>query len=162
MPHLSLLGVSGGRHRAKAQGGHLDGDAAGDQVHVLLPGGGDAAAALGAVVLLHEADRLELLHDVADEAPARLLEVLGLDAAGLVAAAELDAQLADAEALADVDLAGDGRGADVVPVAVEGRQLLEARRLDDVDPVGDLELWGFGIWGRGGGEMRRRRRWCSA
>ena len=73
------------------------------------PKAGPPAPAPPTGVLLHEAHGLKLLHDVADQAAAGLLKVLGLAAAGLVAAAELDAQLAHAEALAHVDLARDGR-----------------------------------------------------
>jgi hypothetical protein len=60
-------------------------------------------------VLLHKAEALERLEDVADEAAAALGKVLGLHAAALVESAILDAQLAHTQALADVQLAQQGR-----------------------------------------------------
>ena len=50
------------------QDGQGDGDAAGDQVHVALPAGRQAASALHAGALLHQADGLEVLQDVPDQA----------------------------------------------------------------------------------------------
>lgn len=46
----------------------------------------------------------------------------------------------DSGAGAEVDLAGDGGGADVVPVVSVGGELLEYGSLDHVGPVGELEL----------------------
>lgn len=58
--------------------------------------------------LLQVAEALKLLHDVADEATAGLLEVLWVHALPLVAATKLHAQLAHTEALANVHLAQHG------------------------------------------------------
>jgi hypothetical protein len=45
------------------------------------------------------------------------------------------AEAADADGLAEVDVAGDGGGTDVVPVNVLGRKLLGDAGLDGVDPA---------------------------
>ena len=45
--------------------GERDGDASGNQIHVSLPAGSQAAAAVG--VLLQEADGLKVLQDVPNE-----------------------------------------------------------------------------------------------
>lgn len=63
------------------------------------------------------------------------------DAAGLVPAAVRAAERADAEALAQVHLARERRGARVVPVRVVGGELLVRSRLDDVDPRRELDLF---------------------
>ncbi len=67
--------------------------------------GGDAAAAMGAGVLLHKADGLQLLQDVADEAARGASKVLRDGALALVAPAILPPQCAHTQALLDVDLA---------------------------------------------------------
>ena len=78
----------------------LPGAAARDQVEVALALRRDAPALFGAVgALLDDADRLELLQDVADEAACREGVPLRGAAAGLVAAAVRAAERADAQAL---------------------------------------------------------------
>ena len=79
---------------------HLSGDAPGDQVQVALALRRDAPALLGSVGrLLDDADGLELLQDVADEAARGEGVPLRGAAAGLVAAAIGAAEGADAQAL---------------------------------------------------------------
>lgn len=49
-------------------------------------------------------------------------------------------QSANTDVLAEVDVAGDGGGTDVVPVGVVRSELLAGAGLDKVDPDGDLEF----------------------
>merc|ERR1719502_920283 len=74
-----------------------------------------------------------------DDLPARLREVLRA-AAPALAVAEGLAEAADASALADVDLAHDGRRAHVHPVAVVRAELLAGARLHVLGPLRDVDL----------------------
>lgn len=60
--------------------------------------------------------------------------VRGAVAAVLGSAVNL-AETANTDGLAEVDVAGDGGGADVEPVNVLGRELLGGTSLDGVDPT---------------------------
>lgn len=105
----------------------------GDTVQITLAGLGDAAAAL-LVVLLQDANLLEGLHDLAVDGAGGVDVLGGAGAAVLGGAVDL-AEAADADGLAEVDVAGDGGGADVEPVNVLGRELLGGAGLDGVDPT---------------------------
>jgi hypothetical protein len=61
--------------------------------------------------------------------------VLGRAAAAVLGGAVDLAQTADADGLAEVDVAGDGGGANVEPVNVVRGQLLGGTSLDGVDPT---------------------------
>eukprot|EP00518_Triparma_eleuthera_P009906 CAMPEP_0182477554 /NCGR_PEP_ID=MMETSP1319-20130603/31059_1 /TAXON_ID=172717 /ORGANISM="Bolidomonas pacifica, Strain RCC208" /LENGTH=161 /DNA_ID=CAMNT_0024678801 /DNA_START=30 /DNA_END=515 /DNA_ORIENTATION=- len=131
-------------------------DASGDAVQVLLPDPGDLPP-LGPG-LLNDLHLLKALEDGADEAGVGLAEVLGAGAAAVGAAVPL-LEGADTGAGAKVDLAGDGGGADVVPVVAVGGKLLEDGGLHGVGPVGELELvavlevLGVGLDEIGGGDV---------
>ena len=51
----------------------------------------------------------------------------------------------DADRRSDVDVAGDGGATDEVPILVVGSQLLAHVGLDDVNPLGQLDLAGPAI-----------------
>ena len=53
---------------------------------------------------------------------------------------------ADTGAAAQVDLAGQGGGADIVPVGVHGAHLLEGGGLHQVVPLGQFDLAGLCEW----------------
>lgn len=105
----------------------------GDPVQIPLAGLGDASAAL-LLVLLEDANLLEGLHDLAVDR-ARGVDVLGGARAAVDGGAVHLAEAADADRLAEVDVAGDGGGADVEPVNVLGGELLGDTSLDGVDPT---------------------------
>ena len=113
-----LLGLSGGL---------------GDTVQITLAGLGDAAATL-LLILLEDANLLEGLHDLAVDGAGGVDVLAGARAAVLGGAVDL-AEAANTDSLAQVDVAGDGGGADVVPVNVLGRELLGDASLDGVDPT---------------------------
>ena len=94
---------------------------------------GDATATL-LVVLLQDLDLLKGLHDLAIDAAAGIDVVRRTAAAVLGAAVDL-AETADTDGLPEVDVAGDGGGADVEPVDVLGRHLLCGASLDGVNPT---------------------------
>lgn len=116
-------------------------------VQITLAGLGDAAATL-LLVVLQDADLLEGLHDLAVDGAGGVDVLGGARAAVLGGAVDL-AEAADADGLAGVDEAGDGGGADVVPVRVLGRHLLGGTGLDGVDPTWQ-ELLANLRWGGGG------------
>jgi len=89
-------------------GGH------GDTVQVTLAGLGDAAATL-LLVLLEDTDLLERLHDLAVDGAGGVDVVRWAGTAVLWRAVDLP-EAADTDGLAEVDVAGDGGGADVVPL----------------------------------------------
>lgn len=99
---------------------------------------GDAAAAL-LLVLLKDLDLLEGLHDLAVNAAAGGGVLGGAGAAVLGAAMDL-AEAADTDGLPQVDVTGDGGGADVEPVDVLRGHLLGGAGLDGIDPTGNGEL----------------------
>ena len=105
----------------------------GDTVQITLAALGDAAASL-LLVLLEHADLLEGLHDLAVDGAAGVDVVRGPRAAVLGRAVHL-AQAADADRLAEVDVAGDGGGAHVEPVDGLRGHLLGGAGLDGVDPA---------------------------
>lgn len=115
---LLLLGLSGGL---------------GNSVQITLAGLGDAAATL-VLVLLKDADLLEGLHDLAVDGAGGVDVVGGGVAAVLGGTVDL-AETADTDGLSEVDVAGDGGGADVEPVNVLGRELLGGTGLDGVNPT---------------------------
>lgn len=94
---------------------------------------GDATAAL-LLVLLEDLDLLERLEDLAVDAAASINVLGGTGAAVLGAAVNL-AETANTDSLPQVDMAGDGRGADVVPVNVLGGHLLGRTGLDGINPT---------------------------
>ena len=96
-------------------GGH------GDTVQVTLAGLGDAAATL-LLVLLENTDLLERLHDLAVNGSG------GVDVVGWAGTAVLWRtvnlpETADTDGLAEVDVAGDSGGADVIPFVFVSRLL---------------------------------------
>lgn len=115
---LLLLGLSGGL---------------GNTVQITLAGLGDAAATL-VLVLLNDANLLEGLEDLAVDGAGGVNVVRGAVAAVLGGAVDL-AEAANTDGLAEVDVAGDGGGADVEPVNVLGRELLGGTSLDGVNPT---------------------------
>eukprot|EP00327_Prymnesium_parvum_P008046 CAMPEP_0182819042 /NCGR_PEP_ID=MMETSP0006_2-20121128/12361_1 /TAXON_ID=97485 /ORGANISM="Prymnesium parvum, Strain Texoma1" /LENGTH=187 /DNA_ID=CAMNT_0024945577 /DNA_START=132 /DNA_END=692 /DNA_ORIENTATION=- len=113
-------------------------DLPGDRVEVALALRGDPAP-LPPRHLLHDLQRLQLLENVARDRARRLPKVLRPRAA-VDAAAEDLLEGADAGAGAQVDAPRDGGGADVVPVGIVRRELFVRRRLDEISPLGDLDL----------------------
>ena len=61
--------------------------------------------------------------------------MLGGTAATVLGSAVDLAETANTDSLAEVDVAGDGGGADVEPVNVLGRELLGRTSLDGIDPT---------------------------
>lgn len=94
---------------------------------------GDAAATL-LLILLKDLDLLERLHDLTINAAAGI-DVLGRTGAAVLGAAVDLAETADTNGLAEVDVAGNGSGADVEPVDVLGGHLLGGAGLDGVNPT---------------------------
>jgi len=94
---------------------------------------GDAAATL-VVIDLEDLDLLEGLHDLAVNAARGGDVVRGTAAAVLGAAVDL-AETANTDGLPEVDVAGNGSGADVEPVDVLGGHLLGGAGLDGVNPT---------------------------
>jgi hypothetical protein len=115
---ILLLGLSGGL---------------GNSVQITLAGLGDASATL-LLVLLENTNLLEGLHDLAVDG-AGGVDVLGGARATVDGSAVDLAEAADTDGLAEVDVAGDGGGADVEPVNVLGRELLGDTSLDGVNPT---------------------------
>lgn len=105
----------------------------GNTIQVTLAGLGDAAAAL-LLVLLKDANLLEGLHYLAVDGARGVDVARGAGAAVLGSAVDL-AETADTDGLAQVDVAGDGGGADVEPVGVLGGQLLGRTSLDGINPT---------------------------
>ena len=114
-------------------------DRASDTIKILLSDTGHSSATV--LALLNNLHLLELDEDRSDNTGVGLLEVLGADTA-LVGATVPLAELTYAKSRAEVDLAGDGSGTDVVPVIAVGGELLVAGGLDEVGPDGELELVG--------------------
>jgi hypothetical protein len=80
-----------------------------------------------------------LLEDVAGDGARARLETLRNGAAH--AAAAKDAlERANADAISQVHAARDGSGTDVVPIWVVRSELLVHRGLDEIRPLGDLDL----------------------
>lgn len=102
-------------------------------VKITLAGLGDATAAL-LLVVLNDADLLEGLEDLAVDGAGGVDVVGGTHTTVLGGAVNL-AEAADTDGLAEVDVAGDGGGADVEPVNVLGRELVAGAGLDDVNPA---------------------------
>lgn len=115
---LLLLGLSGGL---------------GNSVQITLASLGDAAATL-LLILLEDTNLLQGLHDLAVDR-AGGIDVVGGSAATVLGSAVDLAETANTNGLAEVDVAGDGGGADVVPVNVLGGQLLGRASLDGIDPT---------------------------
>ena len=61
-----ISSITSDRQGKRLELGQGDGHAAGNEIHVSLPAGSQAATAVG--MLLHEANGLEVLEDVPDEA----------------------------------------------------------------------------------------------
>lgn len=105
----------------------------GNTVQITLAGLGDAAATL-VLVLLENTNLLEGLEDLAVDGARGIDVARGTGTAVLGGAVDL-AETADTNGLAEVDVAGDGGGADVEPVNVLGRELLGGTGLDGVNPA---------------------------
>lgn len=102
-------------------------------VQITLAGLGDPAASL-VLILLEDTDLLKGLHDLAVNG-AGSIDVVGW-ARATVAGGSVDlAKTADTDGLAEVDVAGDGRGANVVPVDRLRWELLGGAGLDRVNPT---------------------------
>ena len=93
----------------------------------------DAAATL-LLVLLEDLDLFKSLEDLAVDAAGGIDVLRGARAAVLGAAVDL-AETADTNRLPEVDVAGDGGGADVEPVDVLGGHLLGGAGLDCINPT---------------------------
>lgn len=102
-------------------------------VQITLAGLGDAAATL-LLILLEDVDLLKSLHDLAVDG-AGSGDVLAGTAATVLGNTVNLPQAADTDGLAEVDMAGNGGGADVEPVLVLGRELLGDTSLDGVNPT---------------------------
>lgn len=85
------------------------------------------------LIELDDTDLLEGLDDLAVDAAGGVNVLRGPRAPVLGRAVE-PLEAADADGLAEVDVAGDGRGADVEPVDVLGRKLLGGAGLDQLNP----------------------------
>jgi hypothetical protein len=105
----------------------------GNSVQITLTGLGDAAATL-VLILLEDTDLLKSLHDLAVNG-ARGVDVVGGSVAAVLGGTVDLAETADTDGLAEVDVAGDGGGADVEPVNVLRRELLSGTSLDGVNPT---------------------------
>lgn len=99
---------------------------------------GNAATTL-VLILLNNLDLLEGLEDLAVNRTGGI-DVMGWAVATVLGTAVDAAKAADTDGLAEVDVAGNGSGADVEPVNVLGRHLLGGTGLDGVNPTGDREL----------------------
>ena len=113
-----------------------------DAVQVALALGGQLAATLGQ--LLNQTDRLQGLQSLASDSGGGAAVVRWVHTVAPAAAVDAG-HGSNASWVAVVHVAQDGRTANVVPVRVDGRQLLELGRLDQVDLVGHLQLAGPGI-----------------
>lgn len=102
-------------------------------VQITLTGLGDAAASL-VLILLEDTDLLKGLHDLAVNR-AGGVDVLGRARATVLGGTVDLAETADTDGLAEVDVAGDGGGADVEPVGILGRHLLRRAGLYGVNPT---------------------------
>lgn len=102
-------------------------------VQITLAGLGDPAASL-ILILLEDTDLLKGLHDLAVNG-AGGIDVVGWARATVAGGAVDLAKTADTDGLAEVDVAGDGRGADVVPVDGLRWELLGGTGLDRVNPT---------------------------
>jgi hypothetical protein len=105
----------------------------GDTVQITLTGLSDATATL-VLVNLEDVDLLERLADLAVNRAGGIDVTAGAGTAVLGGAVSL-AKTADTDRLAEVDVTGDGGGADVEPVNVLGRELLGGSSLDRVNPT---------------------------
>ena len=102
-------------------------------VQITLAGLGDPAASL-VLILLEDTNLLKGLHDLAVNG-AGGIDVVGWARATVAGGAVDLAKTADTDGLAEVDVAGDGRGADVVPVDRLRWELLGGASLDRVNPT---------------------------
>lgn len=129
----------------------------GNTVQIPLAALSDAAATL-VLVVLKDTDLLEGLQDLTVDG-ARGVDMVGGAVAAVLGRAVDLAEAVDTDGLAEVNVTGDGGGADVVPiilvrwrcgfalmlygivpVGVLGRELVRGRGLDSVNPSGDGEL----------------------
>lgn len=102
-------------------------------VQITLAGLCDAAATL-LLILLEDVDLLKSLHDLPVDAAAAGNVVRGARATVLGDTVNLP-QTANTDGLPEVDMAGNGGGADVEPVNVLGRELLGDTSLDGINPA---------------------------
>jgi hypothetical protein len=115
----------------------------GNTVQITLASLGDAAATL-VLVLLKDTNLLKGLHDLAVDG-TRGVDVSGGARATVLGGAVDLAEAANTNSLAEVDVAGNGGGADVEPVNVLRRELLGGAGLDGINPTcrekkGDLSI----------------------
>ena len=108
-----------------------------DSVKVSLAVLRDPSATLG--VLLEDTDTLKALDDLALNRARGVGVVRGAESSVRGTTVQLS-QSTDTNSLAQVNVAGERSGADVVPVRVVGGLLLVSTGLDEVNPGGDLEL----------------------
>merc|ERR1719456_1118509 len=110
---------------------HAEVNVARNAVHLSAALGGDDTAAVAAV--LHHLELLELEHGLADDGTAGSGEVsLAGTPVGAVGATVPLLESTDTGTLAEVHLAEDRRGADIEPVLVERRELLDDASLHNV------------------------------
>mmetsp|Transcript_8346 Transcript_8346/g.8250 ORF Transcript_8346/g.8250 Transcript_8346/m.8250 type:complete len:206 (+) Transcript_8346:217-834(+) len=113
--------------------------AACDEVHVTLARGSQAAATLDVGRLLHDANLLQGLEDVAHQTTSSLLELLGGHTLAC-AATKQGLEAANANIGAVVQATAHSSSAHKVPVLVVGGQLLELAGLHNINPGGQVKL----------------------
>jgi hypothetical protein len=103
------------------------------------------ATATFLLVLLEDLDLLKSLHDLAVDAAGSIDVVRRARATVLSAAVNL-AKAANTDGLAEVDVAGDGSGADVEPVDVLGGHLFGRAGLDGINPTCAIHVSPIARW----------------
>lgn len=102
-------------------------------VQITLAGLGDAAASL-VLIALKDTNLLEGLHDLAVDG-AGGIDVVGWAGATVAGGAVNLAEASNTDSLAEVDVAGDGGGADVEPVNGLWWELLGGTGLHGINPT---------------------------
>jgi hypothetical protein len=105
----------------------------GDTVQISLAGLGDAAATL-LLILLKDTNLFQSLHNLAVDT-ATGIDVLGRTDTSVLGGTVDLAKAANTDSLAEVDVTGNGSGADVEPIGVLRRQLAGGTGLDGVNPA---------------------------
>jgi hypothetical protein len=111
-----------------------------NQIHLSLSLRSNAAT-LSSSLDFYKTKRLKGVKSVADNTTRSLSVMLGGDRSLLVGATtKHTAHSTYTETLTEVHTAGNGSGADIVPVRVKGGKLLEASGLGEIHISGELDL----------------------